>query len=365
LKVLDRYIVREFLYPIVYSCVALVFLILIADLFDNLDELLRHKIPVTVIAKYYLCLIPFAFSQIIPWATWLGTIFLLVSFGFHNETTAMKAVGLKITTIIKPIIFVGFLIGIGVFLVNDKVVPGSQRMANDLREIYFGDRQQKKEEQVTHNVTYFSGKDQLYYFRTFSRAENTVQDAIVLWVGDEPGAARKKMIAKHGLWNGTHWEFMGVTEYPMDLRGRILGEPRTYGKKGYPEMKFTPAELSAASSDSLFLSYQELKKHIRKLKENGVGVHTENVDLQARLAAPWQGLVMILISVPFLARTTNRKLIAFNVLICVIMAFSFHVSGAVGMALGKAGKIFPFLGAWFGNILFAVGALVYLDRANY
>ncbi|HTL48515.1 MAG TPA: LptF/LptG family permease, partial [Verrucomicrobiae bacterium] len=133
MKVLDRYLIRELLMPIIATALTLVFLVLIADLFDNLDDLLTNKTPILTIVKYYCTMAPYAFSQTIAWATWMGTLFLLVNFGLNNETIAMKAAGLKMSTIIRPVLFVGFLIGILVFLVNDRVVPVTYGIANQLR----------------------------------------------------------------------------------------------------------------------------------------------------------------------------------------------------------------------------------------
>ena len=96
-----------------------------------------------------------------------------------------------------------------------------------------------------------------------------------------------------------------------------------------------------------------------------MNVFSEMVDLQVRLAAPWQGLIMMLVTIPLLAKTTSRKAIAFSVLVCVALVFLFHVTQAVGIALGKAGKLSPFLAAWLGNIIFTAGALIHLDRANH
>ena len=118
MKVLDRYLTRELAVPIFYCSISLVFLILIADLFDNLDQLLRYRVGFQTILTYYLALVPYAFSQTIAWAAWLGTLFLLANLGFHNETIAMKTAGIKIVTIIKPVIFLGFLLGVATFLIN-------------------------------------------------------------------------------------------------------------------------------------------------------------------------------------------------------------------------------------------------------
>lgn len=366
MKILDRYIIRELVLPIFFCCFILIFLILIADLFDNLTELIRNNTPTPIIIKYYLSLIPFAFTQTLPWATWAGTIFLLVNFGTHNEMLAMKAAGLEITSIIRPIIFVGFIVGILAFWVSDKLVPSTLQTADQLRETYIElNEQPANQTEVLENITYYSEKEKLFYFRTFSKEQKKVTGAIVLWLDGREKNIRRKTLAGYGLFEENRWVLYDVTEYLMDTRGRVLGEPRTYATRAYPDMTFTPAELLATTSKSEYLSYGQLKYQIKKLIENGVNVFSEKVDLHSRLAAPWQGLVMMLISIPLLSRTTTRKLIAVKVLICVALVFSFHVSGAVGIAFGKASKIFPFISAWAGNILFSAGALFSLEKANH
>ncbi len=364
MKALDRYITRELMVPILYSSLILVFLILISDLFNNLDDLIHNHTPLRIILHYYLMLAPYSFVQTIPWAAWIGTLFLLINLGLHNEIVAMKSAGLKISTITAPILFFGFLIGIATFLISDRLVPPTLRKAREIKSTYIEKKKEHTGEKLAHNVTYYSG-DQLYYFRSFSKIKNEVEGVVVLWLGKNDQPTRQKMIARQGAWDGKGWTFDSVTEYQMDSRGRILGEPKTFPKKVYPEINFQPSELIIASSESPFLTYRELKRSIEKLKENNVTVYSENVDLHYRLASPWQALVMMMIAIPLLTRTATRKLIAANVLFCIGLIFIYHVSGAIGLALGKAGKIFPFLSAWSGNIIFSAGALFHLEKGNY
>jgi len=364
-KVLDRYLMRELLVPILCFTVTLVFLILIADVFDNLPELLDQRTSAFVILKYYVNLIPYAFNETIAWATWLGTVLLLVNFGLHNETIAMKVAGLKIATIVRPILFLGAIVGIIAFLVNDRILPPTFRTASELREIYIEHKKNRLEEKTLRNVTYFAGGSRLYYFRKFYPHKKTVEDVVLLWLDRSERNTRQKMVAEKGAWNDGRWEFENVIEYSMDSQGRILGEPRTFAHKVYSEITMTPQDLLNISSESTFLSYRDLKNSIRKLRANGINVDAEKVDLYYRLSAPWQGLIMMLITVPLLAPTRNRKAIAGSVLLCVILVFVYHVTGAVSLALGKAGKLFPFVSAWAANMIFAIGSLVYLDKGNY
>lgn len=365
MKVLDRYLTRELLLPIVCCALSLVFLVLIADLFDNVDDFLSRQVEVKIILQHYLALAPYAFSQTIAWATWLGTVFLLVSFGLHNETLAMKAAGLKVSSIMRPVLFIGFLTGILVFVVNDRVLPGCFKTVNDIKEVYIEQKLDAGEKKIYENVTYFSGGERLYYFRKFLPAKSEVRDVVILWLDNKEGSSRQKMIAESGSWDGSQWIFENVLEYQMDSQGRIMGEPKTYPTRSYMDLEVLPKDLLLAATESSFLSYRELKASVKKLIENGVNVDSEKVELHHRLAAPWEGLVMMLIAIPILTPTRNRKAIAGSVLLCVALVFVYHVTSAVGLALGKAGKLFPFLSAWAANILFAIAALFTLDKANH
>jgi len=365
LKVLDRYLVRELLVPILFCSTTLVFLILVADLFDHLDDLLTNKASFIIILRYYLAIIPISFLQTIAWAIWLGALFLLINLGLHNELMAMKAAGLKILTIVRPLIFLGLLMGIITFLVGDRIVPKTYRIANELLEIYIEKKKEAKDRKVFTNVTYYAGGDTLYYFRKFAPRPKTVEDAVIIWLDPVTHHTTQKIFAQQGKWAEDHWIFQGVTEYQTDIQGDVLGKPQVIPEKYYPEIKITPRDLINMASDSIFLSYHELKYTIQKLKENGIAVYAEEVDLYSRLAAPWKGLVMMLLAIPFLGSIQHRKAIAVNVLICAALVFAYHVTDAVTIALGKAGKLLPFLSAWGSSIIFSVLAFLRLEKANY
>lgn len=363
MRVLDRYLLRELFIPILLCSLTLVFLVLIADLFDNLDTLLKNRTPLLHIFHYYLMLVPFAFSQTIPWATLLGTLYLLVSFNSHNEIVAMKVAGLEITTIIRPLIFLGFLIGIFGFLVSDHLVPQTFRIASEIREIHIEKKRGKEEGKVYQNVTYYSEGNRLQYYRYFDYGKKQVEDVILLWLDPRTRNTQRKMVAKKGTWKDGRWVLENVTEYDMDRQGRILGEPRNFVQKA-ADLRVTPEDLRNASGESYFLSTSEFKHYIQKLEENGVKAYSEKVEHQYRLASPWHPLVMMLIAIPLLSPTRSKKVIAVNVLICLGLVFIFHVTGAMALALGKTGRLPSFPSAWLNTFLFGSGSVFFLERAN-
>ena len=365
MKVLDRYIIRELFVPIFFCSLSLIVLILVADLFDNLSDFIRYNTPLAIVGRYYLSLVPYAFVQTISWATWLGCLFLLVNFGLHNELIAMKVAGLKIASIVRPVLFFGFLIGILTFIINDRILPISHRATQELSDIYILNNAEETEGKVIRNVTFHSGNNHLYYFRKLLMRTGEAQDIVLLWLDKTTHKTYQKITSQNAVYKNGAWEFSTVTEHQIDSRGRILGEPRNYVTKVCPEINATPQDLANASRESMLLTYREMKEAMQKLKETGVDIRSELVNLHYRLAAPWQGLIMILITIPLLGSTHNRRGIGSAVLLCIGFIFAYQLTSAISVALGKSGALFPFLSAWGGNILFAVAGLLNLDRANF
>ena len=120
------------------------------------------------------------FQTLMPWAAWIGTVFLLIQLGLHNEMTAMKAAGLPITTIVKPILFLGFLIGIFVFVVSEWIVPPSYSKAHKILDVYIDKNQTMKESLIYKNLTYNAGDRLLIYFKKFSPTKIVALEAIIL-----------------------------------------------------------------------------------------------------------------------------------------------------------------------------------------
>lgn len=364
MRILDRYIIRELVIPVLFCSVSLIFLLLIADIFDNLDDMLRNQTQLKYIFQYYLALLPISFTQTISWACLLGTIYLLVHFNHHSEIIAMKAAGLNISTIVRPILFVGFIIGIITFVVSDKIVPKTYLMAQNIRQTKIEVKDSGIEKTKTfNNITYSSKAGRLYYIESLDPAKKTLTNIVVIFLDGNRNIKRRVMAGSAYYRKGT-WYLEKVTSYETDPQGKLIGEPDNYDLKEYPEILETPNDFKEAAAEGDFLSYRELQGHIEKLEESGIQASSEKVQLNAKLSSPWQSLIMILVALIFLAKTSQRKAIATKVLICLVTIFIYYVTDAMFMAIGKSGAIPPFISAWSANFIFAAGCIFFFEKGN-
>lgn len=364
MRILDRYIIRELIFPILFCVIALIFLILIADVFDNLDDMIRNHTSWNYILQYYLALLPISFTQIVSWGCLLGTMYLLIHFNHFGEILAMKAAGQNISSITRPILFVGVIVGILTFIINDKIVPRTYLLANNIRETKIEKKDDGTQKTKTFNhITYSTKGGRLYYIESFDPAKNRMQNAVVIFL-DESRNIKRRVVARSAYYQKGKWSLEKITSYETDPLGKIVGEPVHYDLKEYPEILETPKDFIEAAAEGEFLSYQELEGHIEKLEESGLRASSEKSQLQAKLATPWQSLIMILIALIFLAKTSQRKAVAMNVLTCLVTIFVYYVTDALFMAIGKSGAIPPFVSAWGANITFASAGIFLFERGN-
>jgi lipopolysaccharide export system permease protein len=364
MRILDRYIIRELLVPIIFCTFALIFLILIADLFDNMDDMIRNNTKFSHILQYYLAFLPVSFTHIISWACLLGTVYLLIHFNHHSEVLAMKAAGLNISTIVRPILFVGFMIGIVAFIISDKVTPKTHLIVDNIRTTKI----EKKDDgvlrsQIFQDVTYSTRDGRLYYIENYNPSNATMDNLVLIFL-DQAKNIKRRITAESASYKNGVWTLEQIMSYETDPSGKIVGEPDHIVKKEYPEILETPRDFKEAAAEGDFLSYQELKGHIAKLEESGITASSEKTDLQAKLATPWQSLIMILVAILFLSKTTQRKAVAMNVLVCLLVIFIYYVTNAIFMALGKSGAIPPFISAWAANFIFAAGCIFFFEKGN-
>jgi lipopolysaccharide export LptBFGC system permease protein LptF len=79
--------------------------------------------------------------------------------------------------------------------------------------------------------------------------------------------------------------------------------------------------------------------------------------LQCRLAEPFTCLAVVLIALPFGARSGRQNVFA-GVASSIFICFGYFFMQKIGMGLGVGGKLPPFLAAWLPNLVFGLAGLV-------
>ena len=84
MRLIDRYLVRGFLYPFLYCLLIFLVLFVVIDGFSNLDEFLKKGLSLQIILTYYLYFLPSVFVQVAPISTLMGVLYVLGNLNRHH-----------------------------------------------------------------------------------------------------------------------------------------------------------------------------------------------------------------------------------------------------------------------------------------
>src|SRR5215204_1997897 len=132
MRLIDRYLLREFLVPFFY-CLSGFFIFWVTfDLLTQLDLFQRSKLSAGDVVKYYVVKSPDLLNVVMPVALLLALLYTLANHARHNELTAIRAAGVGLWRLALPYFAVGFVVALFMFALNELWLPDSVAAAERL-----------------------------------------------------------------------------------------------------------------------------------------------------------------------------------------------------------------------------------------
>lgn len=135
MRITTRYIVREHAGPLAFALTALTSLLLLQYVARQLDKLVGKGLPWSVIGEFLLLSLPFTIAMTLPMAVLVSTLHAFGRLSAEHEITAFKASGVRVRTLMAPVLLIAA--GLSVLMVgfNDQVLP----RANHRLAVLLGD----------------------------------------------------------------------------------------------------------------------------------------------------------------------------------------------------------------------------------
>ncbi len=126
MKILQKYILKEMLWPCVLCLVILNFIFLAGYLVKAADLIIGRGIPLTETLSVLALALPAMVSYTVPLSLLTGTLIVFGSFSQYNEMRAMKAAGIHPLKFMMPAMVLGLLMSIAMFIFNDQITPDAR-----------------------------------------------------------------------------------------------------------------------------------------------------------------------------------------------------------------------------------------------
>jgi lipopolysaccharide export system permease protein len=356
MRILDRYVLRQWLLVFFVVMFGFPLLVIVIDLTDKLDRYLMRGLTKAHVALAYLYGMPDTMFLVLPAAVLFATVFTVGAMGRYSELTAAKASGISFHRLVRPIFIAAVascILGIGL---SELVPIGAARKAELLGEKAVRSTGSRV------NFVYRADGGWVYAVRTLEIAKREMNDLVMERVGtglDYPTIvvtaerARYRRMAGWTLQNGRVRFLLGPgLERSFDfhtLNARTLVE--------------TPEDLLAEPKAPEEMRYAELGRYIDALARSGSDTRKLAVDRALKIAIPFTCIIIALFGAP-LAVTNPRSGAAWGVAVSLATTFLFLLLMQLSRAVGGGGLLPPTFAAWLPNILAAGGAAWLLKKVQ-
>lgn len=368
----DRYLFRELLTPLAYCLGGFLIFWVSYFFFTEMDTIQEHQLGLLDAAEYALAMMPGFFVMVLPFTLLLALLYALTQHARHNELTALRAAGVGLWRLCLPYFVVG-LVAAGVyFALNEIAAPRAAAWSEQILSRHGQTKaaQQSKTRYV--NCNFRSSAGRIWHIDEYDAAAKTMVNPNVTWTLPD-GSWRALRAAKAERTNDV-WVFFNAQMFVQAGPAGNLRPAFTTNEIAMPDFDETPRAIltnlkftdsqGLLASRSLDIPLKDLRAYMR-LHPNMPGQEKAKVltKYYGRLAAPWTCLVVVLIAIPFGAKSGRRNLF-FGVAGSIFICFAFFVLQQVCLALGMNDQLPAWLAAWLPNLAFAAAGGILILRTR-
>lgn len=359
-KRVDRYLLTRFLAATATGLFGFTAIFLVVDLVEKADRLMDLEVPIASTARYFLLATPGHIAVALPVALLLASAFSLGTLGKRNEIAAMKACGIPLTRIARPILILALCLGPLAFLLDNYAVSPANRQKRDL-ERSLGTQFSPTRFKERRRDIFLQRGDSLHIFiEQFVPSHRRAVGVGVQYL--RGGNLVKRVDGEWMTWQTEEgkWLLHRYSVREFDAAGT---EAATLAATGDSllALPLTPNQLVDEALSPEERNFADLRSFIRDLRETGVDTTRWEVNLHQRIAFAFANLVIVLFSVP-LVLMRDRSGVAFGAGSSVFVIFIFYAAVRLGQVLGYNGLLDPAVAAWLGNTVFGGAGLALLLR---
>lgn len=346
IKKIDLYVVKKLMLTFVFIFFTLIFVFYIIDLLELIDDLVDNNIPFHYALKYLFFHTPEIINFALPVSILTAVLLSFSIMSKNNEIVAVQVSGISLQRLAMPALILGLLFSVAFFAIQEAILPGATKKAEENKFII---RKIEQPKDIEINKNWIMAKNNQIYANTFDykRKRYLNFNSISL---DRHFEFKKRIFAKTAVWENDHQLKLGDGFIREFDRGEQISH--TSFKKKVITIGEGKAIFSKKIIFSRHLNIQGLKKYIKYLKENNSDSGMYEAKLFHKYANPLSCLVMVLIAIPF-SFMMGKKGTIYGIGIAVAISMVFWFTMAIFNSLGTNGILSPFMSAFAPIFIFA------------
>lgn len=387
MKLIDKYLLREYLVPLLCCLLGFCVLYIISGLFDKAADFVRAGVTLGQIFYFYgLYLVAYADQSnvsflvtILPVSLLAAALYSLTRLTRQNEITAMCASGISVVRLMVPYLGVGLVCSVAAVAIQEFVAPRASR----LTDVFLAEHGKQMASPVVTSGRYYDIRDGcLWHVSKVDLSEPTTLTGVELkreFLAESRKASAVTPYERYEVvvtnivraeWRGDRWLFFGAIEQKYRRDGAPDGPPVCLGAGPVelPEFRATPRDIAFGIDSVKSQKYVSASVVLNWLNSrypwSGEDV-MQVVDTHRRLAMPWACMIAVMLAIPAGVKGGREGVIS-GMLLALALFIGFYFTLEAAMVLGKKQQFLEmsWLGAWFANIVFFLIGTVMIRRVQ-
>jgi len=355
-KILDLYFIRNFLGTFVYALSILMFITVIFDLSEKMDDFIGKHAPLhAIVFDYYLNFIPYFALLFSPLFTFITVIFFTSKMAGNSEIIAMFSNGLSFKRMLFPYFVSATVIAIFTFVLGNFIIPHANLKRHAFEERYLN----LKPVGLNKRNIHIQVRPNIYVYMESYSLTSDVGFKFSMEKFNEKGELESKMMADYIKWDTASKKWSARNYYIRILKGDK--EEIQEGRRLDTTLYISPDIFEHRENYVETMNMSELKKFIDQEKLQGAeNITPFLIEKYKRVALPFSTFILTLMGVSLSSRKTKGGIGA-HVGAGVGLSFAYILFMQFTAQFAVGGNINPLLAVWIPNILFAVigGGLYY------
>jgi len=356
-KVISRYLISRFLYQFLGALLALVLVVLAAEILIHLSALLEDKGSWSQAMGVILLQIPAGYFRILfPVAAFFSAFMTIGLAARNREVLAIKACGMSPVRLLIPMMVTSFGLAVAtLWLFETGVLAASRALL----------RIEQGEERfvIEGDALWFNRANTLFRIRDGDLKDRTLR-GVTIYYRDELGRLERSISAARAEMEGSgRWALEDVVVREFDT-GDATRPMRSMQMEELKVQGLHPRSLVPFDPERRVLSLRQLRKRIRIQLREGTKPVALRAQYQERLTDPWLVFLCPLFAAPLgfkveKARSLSRPAMQGVALIAIVWSLR-----GLGSELALKGVLAPVFAQWGLLILLLAVGVVFARKAQ-
>ncbi len=386
MKILDRYLIKEFIGPFFLSLAVLAFILLMDRLFLLVDLLVRKGVSITVVGEIALLSLPSVIAYTSPLGTLISSVMVNGRLAQDNEIVAIRAAGISLYRVFLPLGILTFCLMIVMTSFNGFLWPESE---HKIRGLLMDVARKKPATRIQEGIFMDDFEGYTIYIGKIEERKSKINDIAIF--AKEPKGTPQLITAKSGSISNVEGEsYLTFTLFDGEIHELIE-------KDRYRRLAFTkhviniPVDVEMVRKErhyrgdtelilsALFSKINEINQQIKELKTNKAEISKKDikppdrkqlemneidtkirykrqemnryqVETHKKFSLAFSCFFFLFFGAP-LGIILRRGGIGFGFIVGLIFFAVYYILLIAGEDFADAGRISPFIGMWLPNLI--------------